>query len=192
MTIRPIVTARPEWLQRHRDTHSRAKDFGTHLHPYLVKTIEGLAIEARREGQLPSLLDYGCGKGAMLAQLKRRGLFRFLRGYDPAVEAFEARPTQRYDIVLCLDVLDQTENDFVTALIEDVAQFTLQFALFDVISKQVATLSHLPVRSFAEWQDLISRCMEIRAAWPRPATEEELLAGACPERSIIVAEQRRA
>lgn len=187
MTIRPIVTARPEWLQRHRDTHARETTFGTHRHPYLMQTIEALVSESRGQGELPSLLDYGCGKGAMLAELRRRGMFRFLRGYDPAVDAFRARPTQRYDIVLCLDVLDQTEDDFILSLIEDVAQFTLRFALFDVISKQVAQLSHLPTRDFAEWRELIGRCMEIRASWPRPATDEELRAGGCPERSIIVA-----
>ncbi len=184
--IRPITTASPEWLARHRANHARHPEFGTHRHPYLLDIVRDLAAQAGGADK-PSLLDYGCGKGSFLHAMNRTGWFRFARGFDPAVDAFRARPAQRYDIVLCLDVLDQTEDAFVAPLIADVAQFTVRFALFDVITVQVPALAHLDPRSAAEWQDIIGRHMRIVRAIVRPATAEELRDGACPERAIIIA-----
>ncbi|MGA9866358.1 MAG: hypothetical protein WBQ75_07925, partial [Acetobacteraceae bacterium] len=61
--IRPIRTYSEAWLRRHRDTHAKHAVFGTHLHPYLMDTIR--QVSATRPGdERPSLLDYGCGKGA--------------------------------------------------------------------------------------------------------------------------------
>ncbi len=187
--IRPIRTGTPAWIERHGDTHARHASFGTHRHPYLRDHISGL-VTACGGGERPSLLDYGCGKGTLLAEMTRSGWFRFVRGYDPAVTAFKPRPAQRYDIVLCLDVLDQVEDAFVDAVIEDVNQFTTRAALFDVITVQTAELAHLNPRSAAAWQELIGRRMHLTNATVRPATDEELRQGACPERVIIAAEPR--
>jgi 2-polyprenyl-3-methyl-5-hydroxy-6-metoxy-1,4-benzoquinol methylase len=187
--IRPIRTASEAWLQRHRDTHARHPEFGTHRHPYLLDTIRALAARVGAE-EKPSLLDYGCGKGVLLRAMEASGLFRFVRGYDPAVAAFAARPAQTYDVVLCLDVLDQIEAEFVQAVISDVAQLTAGAAVFDVITVQTPALAHLNPRSAATWQELIGRWMRVETTMLRAASEEELRAGACPERAILIAAPR--
>lgn len=187
--IRPIRTASDAWIARHRATHARAPSFGTHRHPYLTGTIRELALELGA-GEKPSLLDYGCGKGVFLEEMRRSGWFRFTRGYDLAVDAFRSRPAQLYDIVLCLDVLDQVEPEFAEPVIADVAQFARHAAVFDVITVQVPQLAHLNPRPAAEWEALIGQRMRVRAATVRPATADELAEGACPERTIIVAEPR--
>lgn len=184
--IRPIRTASEAWIGRHRDTHARHPAFGTHLHPYLRETVRDLAQQVT-EGEKPTLLDYGCGKGAFLREMTRAGWFRFARGYDPAVAAFAARPAQLYDMVLCLDVLDQVEHPFVESVISDVAQFTGRIALFDVITVQTPALAHLAPRSAATWQELISGRMRVLRTTIRAADEAEQQQGACPERTIIVA-----
>lgn len=185
--IRPIRTASEAWIARHGETHARSPLFGTHAHPYLVEPIRALA--ARLGGpEKPSLLDYGCGKGVFLNEMARSGWFGFCRGYDPAVAAFKARPAQRYDVVLCLDVLDQTEDAFVDPLIEDVRQFARRAALFDVITVQTPELAHLNPRSAAQWEALIGRRMKVASVVVRPASEQELREGACPERAIVIAE----
>jgi SAM-dependent methyltransferase len=184
--IRLIRTYSEAWLLRHRATHAKHAVFGTHRHPYLRDTIRRLVAAA--PGLEPSsLLDYGCGKGIFLRDMKQTGWFRFVSGYDPAVAAFAARPAQRYDLVLCLDVLDQTEDEFVAAVIEDVAQFAARYALFDVVTKQTPALAHLDLRSPESWQQLIAAHMRVVETMIRIATAEELAAGACPERAIIVA-----
>jgi 2-polyprenyl-3-methyl-5-hydroxy-6-metoxy-1,4-benzoquinol methylase len=187
--IRPIRTYSEAWLDRHRRTHATQALFGTHRHPYLRDTIARLAFAAAGS-ERPSLLDYGCGKGVFLREMAQSGLFRYVRGYDPAVDAFKTRPAQLYDIVLCLDVLDQLEDDFVEPVLTDVAQFTRRVALFDVITRQVPTLEHLNPRSAENWQDIIDRRMKVAEVTIRVATPEELAEGACPERMIISAEPR--
>jgi len=187
----PIRTYSDAWLQRHRETHARHAVFGTHRHPYLRETIERLARATTGE-ERPSLLDYGCGKGVFLREMRQSGQFRHVMGYDPAVDAFRQRPAQVYDIVLCLDVLDQTEDEFVEPLIEDVAQFAGRLAVFDVITVQVPELAHLNPRSAETWGELIGRRMVIDEMIVRAATEQELREGACPERVIVVGSPSRA
>src|SRR5215469_3222549 len=86
--IQPIRTYSDAWLDRHRQTHAQHAVFGTHRHPYLLETMRAIATRiADATGEKPSLLDYGCGKGVFLRELGHIGLFRYLRGYDPAVEA---------------------------------------------------------------------------------------------------------
>jgi 2-polyprenyl-3-methyl-5-hydroxy-6-metoxy-1,4-benzoquinol methylase len=183
--IRPIVTTSDEWLKRHRDTHAVHAGFGTHRHPYLLEQIQ--AIVKRLSGaEKPSLLDYGCGKGVFLQAMKLTGWFRFVRGYDPAVDAFKARPAQQYDVVICLDVLDQLEEPFIGPLIEDVAQFTRCVALFDVITVQTEARAHLNPRSAAAWQELIGSRLRLQQTLVRQTPEEELRQGACPERAILI------
>jgi 2-polyprenyl-3-methyl-5-hydroxy-6-metoxy-1,4-benzoquinol methylase len=187
--IRPIRTYGEAWLDRHRRTHATHAVFGTHRHPYLRDTIARLAAAAGG-AERPSLLDYGCGKGVLLREIAASGLFRFVRGYDPAVDAFKARPAQLYDIVLCLDVLDQIEDEFVEPIITDVAQFTRHFALFDVITRQVPALEHLNTRSDETWREIIGHHLRIDDVTVRQSTAEELAEGACPERVIITTEPR--
>lgn len=184
--IRPIVTSSESWVERHRMTHARHPDFGTHRHPYLLEIIEGL-VKSFPGLEKPSLLDYGCGKGVFLRRMAATGWFRFTRGYDPAVEAFRARPAQQYDLVLCLDVLDQLEDAFIGPVIEDIAQFARRAALFDVITVQTTSLAHLNPRPAAEWERLIGAQLRVQRTIVRPATAEELSAGACPERTIVMA-----
>lgn len=186
--FRPIRTYNESWIQRHRNTHSRHAEFGTHRHPYLHDLINSVAKELTGAEQ-PTMLDYGCGKGAFLREMSQSWRFRFVRGYDPAVTAFKQRPSQLYDLVVCLDVLDQAEDEFVEPIIEDVAQFVGRFAVFDVITVQTPALAHLNPRSAATWKEIIGRHMSIDQMIVREATEEELRQGACPERAIIVASQ---
>jgi 2-polyprenyl-3-methyl-5-hydroxy-6-metoxy-1,4-benzoquinol methylase len=191
MMIRPIRTYSDDWLRRHRQTHVTHAAFGTHRHPYLLDTMRRLATAIAEAGdEPPSLLDYGCGKGVFMGEMARTGLFRYIGGYDPAVDAFKARPAQRYDVVVCLDVLDQLEEAFVEPAIRDVAQFTGRAAVFDVITVQTPALAHLNPRSAEIWREIIDRHMRVTEITVRPATPEELQQGACPERVIILAEPR--
>lgn len=187
--FRPIRTFSDDWLQRHRQTHAAHAAFGTHRHPYLLDTMRQLVASiAVIDGERPSLLDYGCGKGVFLREMNRSGLFGFVKGYDPAVDAFKPRPSQRYDVVVCLDVLDQLEDAFVEAVIQDVAQFTGRFALFDVITVQTLAFAHLNPRSPETWRQIIELHMRVTEMTMWASTPEELQQGACRERVIIVAE----
>ena len=122
--------------------------------------------------------------------MERSGLFRYVRGYDPAVDAYRARPSQVYDVVLCLDVLDQLADEFVEGAVADVAQLTGHIALFDVITVQTPALAHLNPRSAGAWREIIGRHVLVSGCFIRTATPDEIATGSCPERVIILAEPR--
>jgi hypothetical protein len=185
-SFRPIRTYSEAWLNLHRQTHAQHAVFGTHRHPYLRDTIRRLA-DAAATTERPSLLDYGCGKGAFLREMIQSGLFRYTRGYDPVVDTYKARPAQAYDLVLCLDVLDQVEDEFVEPVIGDVAQFAARFAVFSIITVQTPALAHLRPRSALTWQEIVGRHMQVDDVTIYTANAQELAEGACPERVIITA-----
>src|SRR5579864_8240208 len=175
------------YLQRHRDTHARAPSFGTHEHPYLHDTMRGLAAEIKAaEGRAPSLLDYGCGKGNFLEAMRRLGIFDNLQGYDPAIPAVSAQPDGRFDIVTCLDILDQIEPRFVDAVIGNVAQLTLGRAVFDIVSKQAKGVTQKTEPAFV-WMQRIQRRMAVVTTKLHAGEILEVSAGAFVERTIIIA-----
>lgn len=52
-----------------------------------------------------SILDYGCGRGDLVAHFWRDGE-RTIARYDPAIPAYKRMPEGRFDLVLCCDVLE--------------------------------------------------------------------------------------
>lgn len=185
--MRYYQTFTKSYLQRHHDTHARSPAFGTHEHPYLHDTVRKLAEEVTvDEEHLPSLLDYGCGKGRFLAALRRFGIFGELAGYDPAIPEVEAHPDRQYDLVTCLDVLDQIEPRFIDAVICDVAQFTLGRAVFDVVTQQAKGVNRKTEPVFV-WRQRIENRMQVVTTKLHTAPIHEYIAGAFAQRSIIIA-----
>ena len=58
-----------------------------------------------------------------------------LRRQQDARAAYRSRPTGRFDLVACLDVLDVTEGRFQGAVIADVAELTNGNAVLDCLTK---------------------------------------------------------
>src|SRR5579884_528384 len=186
-TMRAYQTYTKAYLQRHRDTHSRFAAFGTHQHPYLHATMRELAADIAAGGcGPPSLLDYGCGKGRFLEAMRRLGVFGELVGFDPAIPAVAMRPERRFDLVTCLDVLDQVEPRFVDAVVCDVAQFTRAVAVFDIVTKQAKGVNRKTESPFV-WHDRIAKRMQVVATRLHLAAGYEYEMGAFAQRAIIIA-----
>jgi 2-polyprenyl-3-methyl-5-hydroxy-6-metoxy-1,4-benzoquinol methylase len=175
-------------VRLHSETHSKFAGFGTHAHPYLHDAIRQLAATITvQERRPPTLLDYGCGKGAFIREMDRLGLFGKITGYDPAVDAYSNRPDECFDIVTCLDVLDQTERRFVDAVIQDVARLTAVAAIFSLISKQ---REKRPETKPAVLHRAVAKHMNVSQMTLRKSSALEIAQGAAFERAIVVAEPR--
>jgi 2-polyprenyl-3-methyl-5-hydroxy-6-metoxy-1,4-benzoquinol methylase len=176
-------------IQRHRATHSQFDRFGTHTHLYLHGAVRKLAeMVAARERRAPTLLDYGCGKGSFMQEMVKLSVFGMVAGYDPAVDAYSTRPTGRFDIVTCLDVLDQSERRFVDAIVEDVSRYAAVAAVFSLISKQREKRPETPPFVFHQ---AIERHLQVSQMTLRRSSAIEVAQGAAFERAIIVAEPRK-
>lgn len=158
----PPQTYSPAHLRRQRDSHARADGYGRHRHLYLHDRMRQLARDLSRtkpEGHL-TWLDYGCGKGGFIEEIRPLALFAAIAGHDPAVEAFRARPEGRYDLVTCLDVIDVIEPGFLGAVLEDVAAFTGGLALFDCLTRPKPGATVKPHPPFY-WSHLVRQHLDV-------------------------------
>lgn len=142
--------------------HRSVDGYGQHRHLYLHDTMRDISrkLRATKSGELPTWLDYGCGKGRFLKEMEPLKLFSAAVGYDPAVDAFHRKPAGTYDLVTCLDVLDMVEQKYIEAVLDDVARYTAGLAVFDCFCRPKASSSlkrHAPFY----WSYLVGRRMRV-------------------------------
>ncbi|MEO5350591.1 MAG: class I SAM-dependent methyltransferase [Magnetococcus sp. YQC-3] len=78
-----------------------------------------------------TLLDYGCGsKRSLLMGLTLPDHVQY-EGYDPAVPAYSTRP-QPADLVVCIDVLEHIEPQFLDNVLDDLADLCNPYGFFTV------------------------------------------------------------
>lgn len=92
--------------------------------PMVAAVIEHFGVD--------DVLDYGAGKGR-LAQGLQKHCKRVLRyhPYDPAIEAWSARPQPR-EMVTCIDVLEHIEPECLDAVLDELQRCTLRLGFFTV------------------------------------------------------------
>ena len=148
-------------IRRQRLNHAVSDRYGRTWHPYLNEFVLKLAGEIKPDeaGSL-TLLDYGCGKGGFIEAMAKLGLFSSIAGYDPAVDAYAAAPDRRYDIVTCLDVLDQVGKKFVPRVLDHIARHTAHTAVFACLTKPPAA-SGLKAHDASYWSERIGQRMRV-------------------------------
>ena len=149
-------------IRRQRQAHAQADGYGRHRHLYLHPLMRRLAATLRSDRGSDDLgwLDYGCGKGGFLEQVRDLNLFTSIAGHDPAVDAFKAPPTGRYDLVTCLDVLDIVEAGFQDAVVADIAALTSGLAVFDCLTMPNPASTLRPRRPMF-WMLMVQRHMRV-------------------------------
>jgi len=74
-----------------------------------------------------SLLDYGCGKGHILAQLKESYPGVSIQGYDPALELFASLSSSNYDCVFSNDVLEHIEPEYIGQVLDHINTLSTKY-----------------------------------------------------------------
>ena len=107
-----------------------------------------------------SVIDYGCGQSAFLDLLGLPESVQQVR-YDPGVPAFSTLPTQTFDLLTNIDVLEHVEEtDLDTVLAEMRALCRRAIIVIDT-RRAHHTLpdgrnAHVTLRSHAWWQDRLA------------------------------------
>jgi len=95
------VTITPEYTESLKKLHER-KTFG------IRTTIPSEVIRCITEYNIQSILDFGCGKGNVVTELKKMFPNLIVYGYDPAQEEFNSLPSN-VDMIFSTDVLEHVE-----------------------------------------------------------------------------------
>jgi len=96
-----------------------------------------------KENNVKTILDYGCGKAKfhpiLFNNKKVPGspMDISIIPYDPAVPEFANKPTEQYDLVLCVDVMEHVQEDKVEEVFKDI--FTYSNRVFLTITCYPAT-----------------------------------------------------
>lgn len=98
-----------------------------------------------------SLLDYGCGKQTLLAEFPKLEY----RAYDPAIPALAGEP-EPADIVVCTDVMEHVEPEFVDSVLRHIGTLANRAVVFSISCEEGVRLladgsnTHRSVHD-AEW-----------------------------------------
>lgn len=155
----------PEYAREQVHLHATDAHYGSegYLWAYMVAGI------ARIE-QCRSVLDYGCGKGTLARALQ--GVDVAVTEYDPGIPGKDQRPSEPSDLVVCLDVMEHIEPDFVDDVIEDLAKLARKTVFIVVSTKLSKRLmrdgrdTHVSLHDDAWWSEtFIRHGFEIRRVW---------------------------
>jgi 2-polyprenyl-3-methyl-5-hydroxy-6-metoxy-1,4-benzoquinol methylase len=108
-----------------------------------------------------TLLDYGCGKGVILDDIKEKYPSVSSLGYDPAVDEYSSMPLDTFDCVFSNDVLEHIEPTYLNDVLKHINSLASRFIWLRIDTLPARkTLSdgrnaHLTIQDNTLWTNLI-------------------------------------
>lgn len=106
-----------QYLNLNKQLHQQNPNYGISGSRY-----SGEVLKLVDQYKTDDILDYGCGKGTLAKSLQMA-----IKEYDPAIEGKNANPAPA-DIVVCTDVLEHIEPDYIDWVIRDLGRCTKKVA----------------------------------------------------------------
>lgn len=163
------------YLEEQKRLHADPRGYGGRGSKWCDTILELTATTA-----VETILDYGAGQGTLGEALRNQGFF--VTDFDPAVERFRRLSPGPYDLVTCTDVLEHVEEQFVDAVIAELASLAeLVFVVISLVPTE-KTLSdgrqaHITLRPAAWWIKAFERAGKDRVEiLPAKKPEKELVA----------------
>ncbi len=149
-----------EMLEKQRALHAADALYGGDGQRW-VKVVRDLVQTMKKEKGIPSVLDYGCGKGFLAEELDFP-----IWEYDPAIVGKDRLPKPS-DIVICTDVLEHIEPVQLDAVLDDLRRVTLKVGMFVICTRPAnknfadGTNPHLIVMPKTWWQMKLAEYFEL-------------------------------
>jgi uncharacterized Rossmann fold enzyme len=147
--------------------HQQVPEYGMNggRHAPIVLSLVETLKKASPHG-IPSVLDYGCGKGGL-----GRALPFPIFEYDPAIPGKQENPRPA-DLVICTDVLEHIEPDKVVLVLKDLHRCTKQTGYFVIHTGPAKKIyadgrnTHLTQRGLDWWRAKLGKFFTIGKIWP--------------------------
>lgn len=112
------------YLELNKQLHETNKEYGVSGKRYALDIFKLAATLKTRD-----ILDYGCGKSTLAMQLPYS-----IKQYDPAIKKFSALPSPA-DIVVCTDVLEHIEPEYIDSVIQHLKDLTKKIGYFSIATR---------------------------------------------------------
>jgi SAM-dependent methyltransferase len=106
-------------IDQYKKLHSADPDYGASSAKYIEEV--SLFITYLKPA---TVLDYGCGKGALLKELAIRFPETNFHGYDPAIPEKNILPIEKADFVINTDVLEHIPEDALPEIIKKISRIS--------------------------------------------------------------------
>lgn len=103
---------------------------------------EALSLILRYGLKKPSILDFGAGERTLERDAKWALPQAKVTSYDPGIPGIDVLPTGQFDIVICTDVMEHVEPQFVDQTLDVIRALTKHAAYIDIACSPAKT--HLP------------------------------------------------
>ena len=97
------------------------------------KWVEFVVIKAICFGA-DTILNYGAGKGVITESLRNTHDFTVVE-YDPAIKGKEEKPKGQFNFVICIDVLEHIEEQYISAVLDELSWYVKRGGFFTICLK---------------------------------------------------------
>jgi SAM-dependent methyltransferase len=148
-----------KYLDEYRRLHGEGKFPGRSMLQY-VPQIADLVAKYKSK----TILDYGCGEGRQWSHERAQNVIGcdIPTLYDPGTAAWSARPSGKFDGVICTDVMEHVPEEELQDVVEDIADFAEQWAFISVCCRpsklmrfQDGTNIHVTIHPFSWWKEFM-------------------------------------
>lgn len=119
-----IMNATPEYAAIQTQFHAARPDYGVSGQRYADNVLQISQRLGTRD-----ILDYGCGKATL-----QKSIPFPIQNYDPFVPEFSKRPVPA-DLVVCTDVMEHIEPEFVESVLQDIRDLARQAVFFQIATR---------------------------------------------------------
>ena len=128
------------YINLSRQLHKSSDSFGIASAYDNVRTLKGILqlpaalISTAASYTINNVLDFGTGQGGLITSMKKEVELKNIKfvGYDPAVKAYQSKPTSSFDIVTCIDVLEHISREDIMNILQDINSHTNGFFFFAI------------------------------------------------------------
>lgn len=121
-----------------------------------------------KEYQPTTLLDFGCGKGGLIATIASLHPEIKVSGYDPGNTEFNKLPTQAVDVVVSTDAIEHIEPAYLEQTLQTIGSLMTRCGCFRIAcypakkSLPDGRNAHLIVESPEWWREQIVKHMGVK------------------------------
>lgn len=120
-------------------------------------------ISEHIDDSFTSIVDFGCGQGELIKEIKKHYPVLLVYGYDPGVKEFQEVPKVPADFLISLDVLEHIEPEFLEDNLRLIDSLFTKKALLVIASYPAGKIlptgknAHLIVEDDRWWEEKIKK-----------------------------------